>query len=663
MADEQVRIDVIAEDKASKVLDAVADKVEDLEAAKVDIPVEADTKPAERDVGDLLKKVEKLAADPATILLTSNATQIAGDMAALILDLDALDAADPTVDVKVDQLNKLQGDLEQIEAKVRDLNGTPVDVDTRPAVAGIDDVGRSAGSSKSVLANMVGNSAQDIGELGGIAGSAGVAFGQMGEYMADARAEGEGMGSIFKSFAGVAGPVAGLALATKVLGDVVSRFGESTKRTTDDVEAWSDALTEGGDAASNYAEHLKDVGSVTLDVTRSQSGLENVVSELNSHWYTTGAGVAILSKWLGVANEETRDLTPVLAAAGLNADQFARFATAGADGVRKLGEVLAGTSLSAKDQEAVLSLLGQRQADYATATATSAAVTKVFGDNTNQAAEHAKALNAAYDDAGSAQSWVSIQEEAGDQLDRVNRLLLDQAAALEEQVDAATTAADAQLAENDALTAYSDALHDADVSSNDTRDAAIALAKAHVETADAQARASGQTLTATQRLDIQNDALLRTAATAKGPTRDGILAYIGSVNQIPPEKVSEIRALIAQGKLQEAKDALNGASSTRTAAIQAEATNVAATDAAIDAIANQRRVAMIEARLNPNYGASLGPINGGPRSVVPPEGAAPPVVEQVNVTQYLPRGWRGDALTEARRAARRSGGMYQRARR
>jgi len=47
---------------------------------------------------------------------------------------------------------------------------------------------------------------------------------------------------------------------------------------------------------------------------------------------------------------------------------------------------------------------------------------------------------------------------------------------------------------------------------------------------------------------------------------------------------------------------------------------------------------------------SLGLSGGG--------GAAPFSV--VNVTQHLPRGWRGDALTEARRQARRSGGLYQR---
>lgn len=40
--------------------------------------------------------------------------------------------------------------------------------------------------------------------------------------------------------------------------------------------------------------------------------------------------------------------------------------------------------------------------------------------------------------------------------------------------------------------------------------------------------------------------------------------------------------------------------------------------------------------------------------------SAPASAGVVNVTQHLPRGWRGDALSEARRAAQRSGGLYQR---
>ena len=68
-------------------------------------------------------------------------------------------------------------------------------------------------------------------------------------------------------------------------------------------------------------------------------------------------------------------------------------------------------------------------------------------------------------------------------------------------------------------------------------------------------------------------------------------------------------------------------------------------------------------RLNLPAGQSPSRIPAGVPSMVGPDtggGGGAPVV---NVTQHIPRGWRGDALTSARQAARRSGGLYQRARR
>lgn len=59
----------------------------------------------------------------------------------------------------------------------------------------------------------------------------------------------------------------------------------------------------------------------------------------------------------------------------------------------------------------------------------------------------------------------------------------------------------------------------------------------------------------------------------------------------------------------------------------------------------------------PRQGSAAG---GGPviQSVPGGGGGGAPVV---NVTQYIPRGWRGDALGAARAAAKRSGGLYMRA--
>jgi uncharacterized phage infection (PIP) family protein YhgE len=77
----------------------------------------------------------------------------------------------------------------------------------------------------------------------------------------------------------------------------------------------------------------------------------------------------------------------------------------------------------------------------------------------------------------------------------------------------------------------------------------------------------------------------------------------------------------------------------------------------------QAKITSINAALLP----SGWPVTGGTNGAAVTRGvgglAAAPMsfAETVNVTQYLPRGWRGDALVAARKAARRSGGLYQRA--
>jgi predicted transcriptional regulator len=75
-----------------------------------------------------------------------------------------------------------------------------------------------------------------------------------------------------------------------------------------------------------------------------------------------------------------------------------------------------------------------------------------------------------------------------------------------------------------------------------------------------------------------------------------------------------------------------------------------------------RAPVQVTGKLNVNNLA--GNIFGKPVSVTVGVGAtsaaAPAAASVVNVTQHLPRGFRGDALTAARQAARRSGGLYQR---
>ena len=261
MASEKIQVDIASkyDDKGAK--DAIRD-VEKLEKSKPTIKVGADVKAAERDITGLLKKVDKLGQDPANLLLTSNATAIAREIAGLVMDLDKLDANDPTVDVKSAQINTLQGDLDQVVAKIKEVNGTDVDIDTSRAKQGLDDVGKSASSSKSVMANMVGNTTQDLGALGGVAGSAGVAIGQMGEYMVDAASDGDKMSKVLKNFAGIAVPIAAIGVAVQGIADARKRAEAAEKWQTDQIDGFVDALREGADMSDALAERLREVGKI-----------------------------------------------------------------------------------------------------------------------------------------------------------------------------------------------------------------------------------------------------------------------------------------------------------------------------------------------------------------------------------------------------------------
>jgi hypothetical protein len=102
--------------------------------------------------------------------------------------------------------------------------------------------------------------------------------------------------------------------------------------------------------------------------------------------------------------------------------------------------------------------------------------------------------------------------------------------------------------------------------------------------------ASGETLTATEKLDLFNNSLLDSAATAKGKARDGILDYIATFNTIPDSKMTEIKTAINEGDLKKATWLLAAASASRTVALIADADVTQATSD-LDAAAAARTVA------------------------------------------------------------------------
>ena len=208
---------------------------------------------------DLDTELDRAAA-AADALSTALGPELAGkaDVGSIVGDLQKMGLTFEEIVVDADKLAASLKELDQVQVKGLDsgLGG----VNTK-----IGDIGKSAGSSRSVLANMVGNATQDLGALGGVAGSAGVAIGQMGEYMADAASEGDKLGTILTNFGKVAAPIAGIAVATQLITTAVNGMKTEQAFNAELVKEFSDALKEGESVAQELFDTIRETGELKFE--------------------------------------------------------------------------------------------------------------------------------------------------------------------------------------------------------------------------------------------------------------------------------------------------------------------------------------------------------------------------------------------------------------
>lgn len=197
--------------------------------------------------------------------ITTQADKAKRDLEALTKAAKPLEAG-VDVPVKVTGADKAADQLEKATRSGRDLGKALEDVGTvdvkadtsqleagaRRSSAEMDTLRRSTDGSKNALANLVGNTTQDLGDLGGSLGSVGVALGQVAEYTADAANESGNLGAALSGAARVAVPLAGLAAAglavTTIIGDMQARTAELAKIQEDTTAA----LVEGVGALEDY---------------------------------------------------------------------------------------------------------------------------------------------------------------------------------------------------------------------------------------------------------------------------------------------------------------------------------------------------------------------------------------------------------------------------
>ncbi len=190
------------------------------------------------------------------------------------------------------------------------------------ARAKTDELGKSADSSKSVMANMVGNSAQDLGELGGIAGSAGVAFGQMGEYMVDARNDGDKLGDVMRNFGAVAGPIALLTVAVSAVGSIFKASGERAERAKEQVDAFTDSLGNVDDATAAVEGLADQMSNFDADARTAWGGFVEGVS-------AAAEAIPLVGGLIGDAGQNVSDVIPTFLKLGISARDIGQAAAEG----------------------------------------------------------------------------------------------------------------------------------------------------------------------------------------------------------------------------------------------------------------------------------------------------------------------------------------------
>ena len=257
MASERFEVELTADDSASPVIDRVADSLDDLTRKPTEVEVDADVSSALSALDDVAAEAKRTQAAAAALAQAlgpelgakADTTRIVGELRQMGLTFD-----------------QIEGNADQLGAKLRELSdadvGGKMGASLGTTRGQIDQMSDSARGANSALANMVGNAAQDVGALGGVAGSAGVALGQMAEYASDAALGGESLSTSLSSMLKVAGPIAVIGTAIGAIGQAFQTIEAEKAFRAELVEKFSEAMREAGGVAGTLREEIEATGKL-----------------------------------------------------------------------------------------------------------------------------------------------------------------------------------------------------------------------------------------------------------------------------------------------------------------------------------------------------------------------------------------------------------------
>ena len=539
----------------------------------------------------------------------------------------------------------IEGDADELAAALRKSG----DVKLHATKAGFDDVGQAVGSvrdetgkTRDTMSGFVGGTVGELPLISEAMGPVSEGLGQLTEGAIEGEVNLKQM-----AMAGV-----GMGAAVFVLKQVTGHLENAAA-----VKAFK------SDQVDAYTEALGDADDVIDGITDKLEGQEG-----------------ILVNFFG----DDLDITDTINGVGLSVDNFAKLVAGGEQDIDAWAASMADAGIDSDALGlAVHSLKSESEALTKSQDATAASA-EFFGD--------------AQEDSEDA------TERAEQAVESHTEALGEQAAALQENIDKITEQIDAQLSAvdatyaleqsqwdlDDAVAETAETLETAEKGSREYReaelkviDAAGGVAAAQLRVAEETAAANGKTLTATQRTDTFNLALLSQAGTLNGPARQALIDHLGQLNGLPDEVVTAIEAALNEGDIETAETLLNTASRTRTASVRADTDRAAynQVNADLDRLALSRYVP-IRPRATTGkaaYYASGTPYAPGGRAIVGEEGpeeidlpqgasvtraaktaglrrGGGSTVVNNNIVQYFPAGTRPQDVTTAQRKYSRTQG-------
>jgi len=362
VAGNEVRFDIVATDKASKQLDQVADKAEQVEKLDPTVDVTADTKQADHSVEGFADQLDKLTDADKVVVLALRAGAAQAELGELATKLATVDAADPDIAVTFDRFNEVSGQLEDLETQIKTIGDTDVDIgegggaNLEQAQAKLKGLATEADNTKGAVHSMAGNALGDMAATTSGLGPLGEAVGQLTEQALSGEAGLAGLAQAGLGLGAVAGAMMIVQAAMDSFAKARAKVAALKKFEHDDIDAFAESIKKGTDATQDYIDRMTEAGKVTGVV-------DLAVGKLNF--------------------SQIEDLTSILREGGISAEDFAKGVTGSFDDLARFDQAVRATSLSVADQDRIISAAGNTYTDYGKASDNAAQFTAVFGNKAN----------------------------------------------------------------------------------------------------------------------------------------------------------------------------------------------------------------------------------------------------------------------------------------